>query len=211
MRYPVVLFDVDGTLVDSAPDICGAIQTILAPTSRADVPYEYLKTYIGRHLLDLFEDLFTGSDPAYFDELIVEYRRVYALREHSQTQLYPGVAETIAQLPGRKATATTKGTPTARIVLGKFGLLEHFHHVQGTDGFPSKPKPDVILHALAGLGATPEQCLFVGDSAPDMEAGRAAGVHVCAVQYGYGRPEDLARFEPEHVLHSFAGLMQILS
>ena len=210
MRYPVVLFDVDGTLVDSAPDICGAVQSVLAETSRPDVPYEYLKTFIGRHLQDLFEDLFPQAGQARIDAWIAEYRQIYALREHANTRLYPGVAETIAVLPGRKATATTKASSTARIVLEKFGLLPHFDHVQGTDGFPSKPKPDVILKALEGLGARPEECLFVGDSAPDMEAGRAAGVHVCAVHYGYGRPEDLARYEPEHELRSFADLAHIL-
>ena len=211
MRYPVVLFDVDGTLVDSAPDICGAVQTVLAGTPRVGVPYDYLKTFIGRHLQDLFEDLFPAYEQPQIDALIAAYRQVYPLREHASTRLYDGVAETMAMLPGRKATATTKASTTARIVLEKFGLLPYFHHVQGTDGFPSKPQPDVIWKALKGLGASPDECLFVGDSAPDMEAGRAAGVHVCAVHYGYGRPEDLARYEPEYALRSFSELTRILS
>lgn len=211
MRYPVVLFDLDGTLVDSAPDICGAVSTVLAGTSRPDVPFEYLKTFIGRHLQDLFEDLFPRATQPEIDAWIAEYRRVYPLRQHAATKLYAGVAETMVLLPGRKGTATTKMSTTARTVLDQFGLLPHFHHVQGTDGFPCKPKPDVIWKALEGLGARPDECLFVGDSAPDMEAGRAAGVHVCAVQYGYGRPEDLARYEPEYELTSFADLQRILT
>lgn len=210
MRYAAVLFDVDGTLVDSAADICGAIQTILKGTSRPDVPFDYLRSFIGRHLQDLFEELFPGIDQAGVDALVQRYRETYWAREHAQTRPYPGVLEVLPSLPGRKSTATTKGTPTTRIVLEKFGLLPHFDHVQGTDGFPSKPKPDVILKALEGLGARPEDCLFVGDSAPDMEAGRAAGVHVCAVHYGYGRPEDLARYAPEHAITSFAELSAIL-
>ena len=68
------------------------------------------------------------------------------------TKVYPGVLEALAALPGRKSTATTKGTPTTRIVLELFGLLPFFDHVQGTDGFPAKPEPDVIFAALEGIG-----------------------------------------------------------
>ena len=113
------------------------------------------------------------------------------------TRVYPGVPEALAALAGRKSTATTKGTPTTRAVLEQFGLIRYFDHVQGTDGFPYKPAPDVILTALAALGARPEDCLMVGDSAADMEAGKRAGVKTCAVRYGYGKPEDLARFAPD--------------
>jgi phosphoglycolate phosphatase len=91
-----------------------------------------------------------------------------------------------------------KGTPTTRIVLEKFRLIQHFDHVQGTDGFPSKPAPDVILTAIAALGAKPEDCLMVGDSPPDMEAGRRAGVKTCAVRYGYGKREQLALHNPDY-------------
>jgi HAD superfamily hydrolase (TIGR01509 family) len=108
------------------------------------------------------------------------------------------VLETLAALGGRKSTATTKGTPTTRTVLELFGLLPYFDHVQGTDGFPHKPAPDVIFAALKGLGAGVEDCLFVGDSAADMEAGKRAGVKTCAVLYGYGRREELAKWEPDY-------------
>jgi len=111
--------------------------------------------------------------------------------------VYPGVPEALAALAGRKSTATTKGTPTTRAVLEQFGLLRYFDHVQGTDGFPYKPAPDVILTALAALRARPQDCLMVGDSPADMEAGKRAGVRTCAVRYGYGKPEDLARFAPD--------------
>ena len=95
-------------------------------------------------------------------------------------------------------------------MLEKFGLLPHFHHVQGTDGFPSKPQPDVLLRAIEGLGVQPSDCLFVGDSEPDMMAGRAAGVHLCAAHYGYGQPAALARHQPEYSIASFSELIMIL-
>jgi phosphoglycolate phosphatase len=197
-RFSAYLFDVDGTLVDSARDICGAIQAVLATTRQNTVADDLLRRYIGRHLFDLFQDLLPEFTREQMDQMLVDYRSNYLARNHSQTRAYPGIAETLAVLPGRKSTATTKGTPTTRAVLELFGLLPFFDHVQGTDGFPAKPEPDVILRSLDVFGAAAEDCLFVGDSAADMEAGRRAGVKTCAVVWGYGRREDLARWEPDY-------------
>jgi HAD superfamily hydrolase (TIGR01509 family) len=205
--FSVYLFDVDGTLVDSAADICGAIQTVLAKTSRNDVDQVFLQRYIGYHLIELFGDLFPEMSNEEVDRLICDYRSVYPARDHKLTKLYQGVMETLALLPGRKSTATTKGTPTTRLVLERFGILPFFDHVQGTDGFPSKPAPDVIQASLRALDVPPEDCLLVGDSAPDMEAGRRAGVKICGVRYGYGDLEKMARFEPDYWISDFRDLM----
>jgi len=197
-EFPVYLFDIDGTLLDSAEDICGAIQQVLATTPAPPVSFEFLKSYIGQHLIAVFGDIFPGRPPEQMEEWIRQYRTIYLGRGHRRTRIYSGVAEALANLGGRKGTATTKGTPTTRAILEQFGLLSHFDHVQGTDGFPCKPAPDVIFKSLEGLGAKPEDCLFVGDSAADMEAGRRAGVKTCAVLYGYGRREDMALHNPDY-------------
>ena len=197
-EFPVYLFDVDGTLVDSAPDICGAIQEVLSATPQNNIEDVFLRGYIGRHLVDLFQDLFPAHSSEEIEALIVHYRRVYPERKHAMTKPYPGVAEALAALGGRKSTATTKGTPTTRAVLEMFGLLPYFDHVQGTDGFPAKPEPDVLFRSLEIFGARPEDCLFIGDAPADMEAGRRAGVKTCAVLYGYGQEADLAKWEPDY-------------
>jgi len=197
-QFPVYLFDVDGTLLDSAADICGAIQLVLSTTRQNAVSDDFLRCYIGRHLVDLFQDLMPELSREQMDLMVADYRRIYLARNHGATRAFPGVAEVLAALPGKKSTATTKGTPTTRVVLERFGLLPYFDHVQGTDGFPAKPEPDVILASLKVLGAAPEDCLLVGDAAADMEAGRRAGVKTCAVTWGYGKREDLARWEPDY-------------
>jgi len=197
-KFDVYLFDIDGTLLDSAEDICGAIQQVLSTTDCSPVTFDFLKSYIGQHLVDCFGDIFPGCSAERMDELIQQYRTNYHGRGHKHTRVFPGVAEGLACLGGRKATATTKGTPTTRLVLEQFGLAKYFDHFQGTDGFPSKPAPDVIFRALHALGAKPEDGLFVGDSAADMEAGRRAGVKTCAVRYGYGTPARLAPWEPDY-------------
>jgi HAD superfamily hydrolase (TIGR01509 family) len=198
-RFPVYLFDIDGTLLDSAEDICGAVEQVLAlkPPARS-VSFEYMKGFIGLHLIDLFTDVYPDYSTEQIDGLIRQYRTNYLARGHLQTRLYPGVAEALAALGGRKATATTKGSPTTRAILEQFGLIQYFDHVQGTDGFPCKPAPDVVLVALAALGARREECLFVGDSPADMEAGRRAGVRTCAVRYGYGKGDELAKWAPDY-------------
>lgn len=197
-EFPVYLFDVDGTLLDSAVDICSAIHGALVETAQREVSHDLLRGYIGRHMDELFQDFFPGCTREQMDLMFAAYRRIYLGRNHAETRPYPGIAEALATLPGKKSTATTKGTPTTRAVLEMFGLLPYFHHVQGTDGFPAKPEPNVILKSLELFGARPEDCLFVGDSATDMEAGRRAGVKTCAVLWGYGNREEMARWEPDY-------------
>jgi HAD superfamily hydrolase (TIGR01509 family) len=190
--------------MDSAPDICAAQRAVLTANGRDDVSDEFLRRYIGRHLISLFQDLGFASDA--MESLIQSYRVAYWDRKHAATRVFPGVAEMLGSLGGRKSTATIKTTQTTRGVLEQFGLLRHFDHVQGTDGFAPKPEPDVILAALQGvgrgLGADPGECLFVGDAASDMEAGRRAGVRTCGVRWGYGNHEEMARWEPDYWIDS---------
>ncbi|MBI3207820.1 MAG: HAD family hydrolase [Candidatus Solibacter usitatus] len=196
--FPVYLFDVDGTLLDSAADICGAVRDTFSECGIDGLDESHLRSYIGHHLFDLFEDVIPGVSQEQKDHLLVRYRAIYAARGHSSTRPYDGVAEALARIPGRKSTATTKSTQTVRIILGQFGLLSYFEHVQGTDGFPAKPAPDVIYKSLEALQVRAKDVLLVGDSETDMAAGRAAGVRVCAVQYGYGDIEKMKAFQPDY-------------
>jgi phosphoglycolate phosphatase len=192
------LFDLDGTLLDSAVDICGAIQQTLSGHLSDPLPFEYLKSFIGYHLNDCFTEVLPHYTSEQLASLVTDYRSIYPARGHAGTARYPGVLDALKALGGRKGTATTKGTPTTRAVLEQFELLPYFDHVQGTDGFPCKPAPDVLHRSLEALNARPADCLFVGDSAADMEAGRRAGVKICAVSYGYGKAEDLAKWSPDY-------------
>lgn len=182
-------------------DICGAVQHVISgvgiPASRP-VDFAYLKTFIGLHLHECFSQVFPDFTLEQREKLIADYRSTYLGRGHQHTHIYPGVVEGLAQLGARKSTATTKGTPTTRAILEQFGLLQFFDQVQGTDGFPCKPAPDVILTALAALGAKPEDCLMVGDSVADITAAHAAGVQVCVTTYGYGDNQELAAANPDY-------------
>jgi HAD superfamily hydrolase (TIGR01509 family) len=181
--------------MDSAADICAAQLEVLAANGR-DVSEAFLRGYIGRQLIELFRDLGFAADA--MEALTQTYRTTYWDRKHAATRVFPGVADMLDSLGGRKSTATIKTTRTTRGVLEQFGLIQHFEHVQGTDGFPGKPAPDVILASLRALGAAPDECLLVGDSAADMEAGRRAGVRTCAVRWGYGNHEEMAKWKPDY-------------
>ena len=196
--YSAYLFDIDGTLLDSAPDICSAQSEMLAAAGCAPVTFEFLRGYIGCELRALFRDLLPLVNDVELSRLSEQYSRAYRGRGHRGTRVYPGVPDALSRLQGKKSTATTKSTVGTRLVLEHFGVLRYFDQVQGSDGIPYKPAPDVVLAALNGLGAKPEQCLFVGDSPADMEAGRRAGVQICAVTYGYGDPAEVAKWQPDH-------------
>jgi 2-phosphoglycolate phosphatase len=206
-RFQLYLFDVDGTLVDSAADICGAVRQALAEAGVDSLPEDYLRSFIGHHLFDLFREVLPESTQQDHERLLARYRAIYLARRHASTRVYPGVEPMLAALGGLKSTATTKSSETARQVLELFGLARYFDHVQGTDGFPSKPAPDVILRSLDRLGVRPENCLLVGDAAPDMEAGRRAGVRTCAVTWGYGDREAMRAHQPDFWVSSPAELL----
>lgn len=197
-HFPAYLFDIDGTLVDSAPDICGAQSEVLAAAGGPAASFDFLRGYIGLELRTVFRAMIPDLSDLQLEKLSADYTLNYRGRKHAGTRLYPGVPEALAALAGRKSTATTKSTAGTKLVLEHFGLLRYFDHVQGSDGIRCKPAPDVVWAAMAGLGANPEDCLLVGDSPADMEAGRLAGVKVCAVTYGYGDAADLAKWRPDY-------------
>jgi HAD superfamily hydrolase (TIGR01509 family) len=193
-RFQLYLFDIDGTLLDSAEDICGAVRQTLEDAGARGLTESYLRSFIGYHLCDLFVEVFPGISEERSAELLAIYRATYLQRGHAATRVYEGVPRSLG---GLKSTATTKGSETARNVLVKFGLAGHFDHVQGTDGFPSKPEPDVILRSLDKFGVRAEECLLIGDAVPDMEAGRRAGVRTCGVSWGYGDVVAMRAREPD--------------
>jgi phosphoglycolate phosphatase len=197
-RFSVYLFDVDGTLLDSAADITGAVREALAHEGVNGLSQPYLESFIGFHLYDLFGQVLPHYSREKHEQVLANYRSIYLARRHQATRVYEGVPAMLSALGGRKSTATTKSSETARNILEQFGLARHFEHIQGTDGFPSKPEPDVILRSLDALGARPGDCLLIGDAAPDMEAGRRAGVKTCAVRWGYGDPDEMARHQPDY-------------
>lgn len=203
-----IVFDLDGTLVDSFDDISAAFRRSFHVIDTEPPALDAVRALIGKPLRDMYEPF--APDEA-IDALIAEYRRDYAERCADRTRPFPGIVELLTGLRARGhglAVATTKTTWMARTVTGRLGLDAHLDHVQGTDGFPHKPAPDVITHALAGVGRP--GAWMVGDAVSDVAAGRAAGLRTCAVTWGVHAEADLRAAGPDAVATSVAALAALL-
>jgi phosphoglycolate phosphatase len=208
-RPRAIVFDLDGTLVDSLPDIVGAFRDAFVELGLAAPAADEVLEHVGLPL----EQMYASFAPAaQVGPLAAAYRRLYPQRFTRTSRPFPGVVAALAVLRARGfrlAVATTKRTDMALRFVAAVGLEGMLDHVQGTDGFPHKPAPDVIEHALAALGA--EGVWMVGDTVHDVEAGRAAGLATYAVTWGTHGAERLRAARPDRLEDSLAGLLEATS
>lgn len=194
---PTILFDLDGTLVDSLADIIASFQHALRQLgfpvpSDADV-----LAHVGKPLDEMYARFAPQHDVARLSEA---YRAHYPLNFANRSRPYPGVPELLRTLRARGyslAIATTKRPDMARRFVEAMGLTPLVDHVQGTEGFPHKPAPDVIHRALAALGT--RGAWMVGDTVTDIQAGQAAGLRTYAVTWGTHSAELLATARPDQL------------
>lgn len=203
-----IVFDLDGTLVDSFDDISAAFRRSFHVVGCEPPSAEAVRSLIGKPLRDMYAPWVAEEA---IEALVAEYRRDYSERCAESTRPFPGVVELLEALraDGRAlAVATTKTTWMARTVMGRLGLEQHVDHVQGTDGFPHKPAPDVIEHALANVGRP--GAWMIGDAVSDIVAGRAAGLRTCAVTWGVHSEDDLRLVQPDAIVSTVAELRALL-
>jgi phosphoglycolate phosphatase len=203
-----IVFDLDGTLVDSFDDISAAFRRSFHVIGVEPPAADTVRTLIGKPLRDMYAPW--APDDA-IDALVAEYRRDYSERCAERTRPFPGIVDLLDALRDRGhglAVATTKTTWMARTVMGRLGIEDRVHHVQGTDGFPHKPAPDVITHALAGVGRP--GAWMIGDAVTDVVAGRAAGLRTCAVTWGVHSEPDLRAAGPDEVVTTVEDLRALL-
>ncbi len=203
-----IVFDLDGTLVDSFDDISAAFRRSFHVIGSEPPSADVVRTMIGKPLADMYAP-FAPADA--IAQLVAEYRRDYSERCADLTRPFPGIVDLLGALRTQGhalAVATTKTTWMARTVIGRLGLDAHVDHVQGTDGFPHKPAPDVIHHALAGVGR--QGSWMVGDTVFDVAAGRAAGLRTCAVTWGVHEEQRLRDAEPDAIVTTVEELSTVL-
>ena len=198
MTFPfaAVLFDLDGTLVDSASDIAEAVNRMLAELGLPRVPEARIRGWIGEGAPQLITSALRDagsplSADAVYPRFMVHYEACLLLAP----RLYDGVADTLQALRERgvrMAVCTNKPARFVPPLLAAMGIDGFFDEVVGGDSLAwRKPDPRPLLHLATQLGATPQQCLMVGDSETDFAAARAAAMPVVLVSYGYPRSFDL--------------------
>jgi len=195
-RWPkAVLFDLDGTLIDSAPDITAAVNELLENYDLPSLSLAQVKTMIGEGVRKLVERAFAASDAklseANLEEAFQAMGTIYYRHLTQFTRLMPGAAETLVRLHSsgiRLGVVTNKPQVAARTILLHFRLAERLGTIIGGDAvMHGKPAPDALLLALQQLDVLPEEALMVGDSATDVAAARAAEMPVAVVRGGYSR------------------------
>ncbi|MBN9073373.1 MAG: phosphoglycolate phosphatase [Rhizobiales bacterium] len=193
-RWPLaVLFDLDGTLIDSAPDIRGAVNELLERHALGPLSLDAVKSMIGQGVKVLVERAFRACGRPLEGEALenvhLEMLDIYGNHLTRQTVLMPAALETLEALHGegvRLAVATNKPQRAAEAVLDHFGFFPYLGSVVGGDaGVAKKPAPDILLAALDRLGVGPADALMVGDSHSDVASARAAGMTVVVVRGGY--------------------------
>jgi phosphoglycolate phosphatase len=219
VRYAAILFDLDGTLVDSHREISLALQQALADLA-LPLPYDEVAPMVdGRTLEHIWEAHVAhriAAEQRDFARFVQSYRTHYMADLGHATALFPQVLDVLEQLrahPARPKLAVVSNKATASVppLLARFELCPYFDLMIGAGGTPfaPKPAPDLLLHAADVLGVSPKHCVMVGDTALDVQAGRDAGMDTIAFTHGMGSPAELA--DADSVIHGFHALLPLLT
>jgi phosphoglycolate phosphatase len=196
--FRLIVFDLDGTLVDSRRDIADAANALLAVHGAEPLPEERIGRMVGEGAAALVSRAFEAVGVAQPPDALARYLDLYRERLLRHTRPYPGVGASLERLSGRAALAvlTNKPLDATRQILEGLGLSRYFlaDRVIGGDGpWPRKPDPGGLRHLMALTGVAPDATVLVGDSPIDWHTARAAGTHICVARYGFG----FNRFESE--------------
>ena len=216
----LVIFDCDGTLVDSQHMICAAMRQAYEANNLSVPAREQLLAIVGLSLPDAFRRLAvaTSGDAHHpVEALVTCYKNAFAELRSSVDHLeplYPGARETVEILAASPdmllGIATGKSQRGVRAVLGRHSLAERFCTIQTSDDAPSKPHPGMVLAAMRETGAAPEDTVVVGDTVFDLEMARAAGARAIGVAWGYHPASALLAAGPDAMIEGFAELLPAL-
>jgi phosphoglycolate phosphatase len=209
----LIIFDLDGTLVDSALDIALSANELLEVMEREPLPLERIVGFIGDGVRKLLDRSLGGVSDDKLDRAHELYLPIYRRRLLEHTRAYPGARETLSALAAQRmlAVLTNKPIRESRLLLEGLGLDCFFRSVYGGDSFPArKPDPVGAIELMREIGAEAEETLFVGDSAVDFETARRASVRFCLVTYGIGATETM-KSEPDFRVDDLRELLSIVN
>ena len=216
-RFRLLVFDWDGTLMDSEARIVACVQAAARDLDLTEPSAEESRNIIGLGLNEAVTTLFPGADESLVERVVERYRHHFLDVNKTPSELFPGAKEVLIELADRGfllAIATGKGRRGLDMVLGSTGLGPLFHATRCADETLSKPNPQMLLQILDELGIYAHEALMIGDTEYDLQMANNARVRSLAVSYGVHSRERLMQFEPLdcldaiHELTGWLGLRQ---
>ena len=220
-KKSLLIFDLDGTLIDSVPDLANAVNATLADLGRDTFREDTIRHWVGNGASVLMARALSGNtqiDAALPAELTQQalalFFNHYPTHACQQTRAYEGVTKGLTQIKAAYTLAIVTNKPAEFVpdILTNLGWQGLFRKVLGGDSLPTKkPDPAPLLHVCQQLGFSTAQSYMIGDSKNDILAGKNAGIDTLAVSYGYNYGEDIRQSEPTHTFDDFGALTEFLS
>jgi phosphoglycolate phosphatase len=205
----MILIDVDGTLVDSVPDLAYCVDEMMKRLERPPHGEDKVRNWVGNGVERLVRRALVGRlegepEEAEFSRAYPVFVELYAENTSKRSLLYPGVREGLDYLHAagyRMGCVTNKAARFTLPLLKDLGVHEDFELIVSGDSLPKKkPHPLPLLHAAEYFGVAPDRSLMIGDSQSDVKAARAAGFQVVCMSYGYNHGEDIRDSDPDAVI-----------
>ena len=219
LHIRAIAIDLDGTLLDTLPDLCGAVNLTMAELGLPELPLEIVKNFVGKGLMahvgkSLRYVLNREPSDAELDRALTVYRRLYAEHVADNTTIYPGVIEGLEAFKSRGlrlSVVTNKWTSYSETLLAHFKLTAYFDHlVCGDTLTTNKPDPGMMFYSAGRFGVHPREMLMIGDSGNDSRAALAAGSPVVLLDYGYSEGESLCDLRANAIVSTFAAIPALL-
>jgi phosphoglycolate phosphatase len=220
MQKPeMILIDVDGTLVDSVPDLAYCVDAMMAKLGRAPRGETEVRNWVGNGVERLVRRALSGSldgepDEADYERAYPIFIELYAENTSKRSCLYPGVREGVDMLTAAGyplGCVTNKAAQFTEPLLKDLGLYDDFSIVISGDTLPKKkPDPAPLLHAAEYFGCAPAAALMIGDSVSDVRAARAAGFQIICMSYGYNHGVDIRDARPDAVIDEMTEILPLL-
>lgn len=217
MQLKALLLDLDGTLIDTAPDMVGALNRVLQSHDRPEMQYAAASKLVSHGGAALIRHGFGDElDDAQLASLVQEFLTTYAQHVADKSVVYAGMLELLelCETDGvRWGIVTNKPLHLAKALVEQLGLLKRCAILLGGDSLPvKKPDPAPLLHCCMVLNLAPSECLYVGDHLRDIEAGNAAGMDTAAALWGYLQEHDAAEnWKANYLVNTPAGLHELIT
>ena len=212
-QMELLVFDLDGTLVDSELDLANSVNATLEKIGRKPLSVELIASYVGQGVTVLINrSLGGGASPELVEQATESFLNHYGEHMLDSTTTYPGVREALAELDGRKmAVLTNKPVNFSRKMLAGLGLAERFVQIYGGNSFENKkPDPSGLNRLMEETQVPSSRTMMIGDSVSDVMTGRNAGAWTCGVNYGFGAPT-LDEVPPDIRINDLRDLPKLLN